>query len=165
MSFGGILGIPVQFVSNQEEMQRTLDSLSSRKLVIIDTAGMSQRDKGLDEQMAMLTNPDNRIQSLLVLPATARTGILDETVSAYSRFHPAAAILTKLDECDAMGPVLSSVIRHKTPLAFTTHGQKVPDDFQPVIAQALLADIIRTYKQAQQRAHQQEVAGSTSLMS
>ncbi|MES2607087.1 MAG: flagellar biosynthesis protein FlhF [Pseudomonadota bacterium] len=165
VSFGGILGIPVQFVSSQEEMSRTLDALSTRKLVVIDTAGMSQRDKGLDEQMAMLTHADNNIKSLLVLPATARTGILDETVAAYSRFRPAAAILTKLDECDGLGPVLSSIIRHKTPLAFTTNGQKVPDDFQPVIAQALLADIIRTYKQAQLRANQQDVAGSTFLMS
>jgi len=162
VSFGGILGIPVQFVSNQEEMQRTLDSLAGRQLVVVDTAGMSQRDRGIGEQMEMLTHPDNQIKPLLVLPATARVSILDETIASYSRFHPAAAILTKLDECDGIGPVLSSVIRHKLPLAFSTHGQKVPDDFQPVIAQGLLAEIIRTYKQAQQRANQQESAGSAS---
>lgn len=160
VSFGGILGIPVQFVSNQEEMQRTLDSLSNRKLIVIDSAGMSQRDKHIDEQMVMLTNPDNNIMPLLALPATARTSILDETVTAYTKFKPVAAILTKLDECDGLGPVLSSVLRHRMPLAFTTNGQKVPDDFQPVIAQALLAEIIRNYKQAQQRASQHDNAAN-----
>ncbi len=163
VSFGGILGIPVQFVSNQEEMQRTLDSLSGRQLIVVDTAGMSQRDKGLAEQMTMLTNPDNHIKPLLVLPATARVSILDEIIASYSQFHPVAAVLTKLDECDCIGPVLSSVIRHKMPLAYSTHGQKVPDDFQPVIAQALLAEIIRTYKQAQHKANKQESPGSASV--
>lgn len=162
VSFGGILGIPVQFVSNQEEMQRTLDSLAGRQLIVVDTAGMSQRDRNIGEQMGMLTNPENHIQPLLVLPATARVSILDETVASYSRFNPVAAVLTKLDECDGIGPVLSSVVRHKMPLAFSTHGQKVPDDFQPVIAQALLAEIIRTYKQAQHKANQQQTAGSAS---
>ncbi|HTQ98798.1 MAG TPA: flagellar biosynthesis protein FlhF [Candidatus Acidoferrum sp.] len=162
VSFGGVLGIPVQFVSNQEEMQRTLDALSTRKLVVIDTAGMSQRDKHIDEQMAMLTHPDNRIMPMLALPATARTSILDETVLAYHRFKPVAAILTKLDECDGIGPVLSSAIRSKLPLAFSTNGQKVPDDMQPVIAQALLAEIIRNYKVAQHRASQQQSAGSVT---
>lgn len=162
VSFGGVLGIPVQFVSNQEEMQRTLEALSSRKLIVVDTAGMSQRDKNIDEQMAMLTHPDNHILPLLVLPSTARSSILDETVNAYSRFKPQAAILTKLDECDGIGPVLSSAIRSKLPLAFSTNGQKVPDDLQPVIAQALLAEIIRNFKIAQQRQRQQEAAGSAT---
>lgn len=158
VSFGSILGIPVQFVSNLEEMQRTLDSLAGRQLVVIDTAGMSQRDMGLAEQMAMLSLAESRIQPLLVIPATARASIVDETIAAYARFKPSAAILTKLDECDALGSILSSVIRHKLPLAFTTNGQKVPDDLHPALAQSLLAEIIRTYKQALSKASQQDAS-------
>jgi flagellar biosynthesis protein FlhF len=165
VSFGGILGIPVQFASTHEEMQRTLDSLASRKLVVIDTAGMSQRDHSLHEQMALLSHEERAIKPLLVLPATAQAGILDETISAYSRFKPAAAILTKLDECSGIGPVLSGIIRTQTMLAFTTNGQRVPEDLHPVVAQALLAEIIRTYKQAQRRASQPDGAGTTLLMS
>lgn len=156
VSFGSILGIPVQFVGNLEEMQRTLDSLSGRKLVVIDTAGMSQRDNGLKEQMSMLALEESRIQRYLVIPATARASIVDETINAYARFNPTAGILTKLDECDALGSVLSSVIRNKLPLAFTTNGQKVPDDLHPAIAQTLLAEIIRTYKHALGKASTQD---------
>lgn len=164
VSFGSILGIPVQFVANLEEMQRTLDSLSGRKLVVIDTAGMGQRDNGLAEQMSMLAIEESRIQPYLVIPATARASIVDETITAYARFKPTAGILTKLDECDALGSVLSSVIRNKLPLAFTTNGQKVPDDLHPAIAQTLLAEIIRTYKHALSKVSQQD-ATAAMLMS
>jgi flagellar biosynthesis protein FlhF len=148
VSFGSILGVTVQLASTAADLQRTLDSLSERRLVIIDTAGMSQRDLSLADQFGML-GAAGRIKPLLVLPATARAGIIDETIAAFSRLPPAAAILTKLDEGDGMGPLLSSVIRHKLPLAFTTHGQKVPDDLSAAVPQQLLADVIRTYKQSQ----------------
>jgi flagellar biosynthesis protein FlhF len=160
VSFGSILGIPVQFVGTLEEMQRTLDSLAGRKLVVIDTAGMGQRDMGLAEQMAMLSLAESRIQPLLVIPATARASIVDETITAYARFKPTAAILTKLDECDALGSILSSVIRHKLPLAFTTNGQKVPDDLHAAVAQTLLAEIIRTYKLALSKLGPQDANGA-----
>lgn len=165
VSFGSILGIPVQFVGNLEEMQRTLDSLAGRKLVVIDTGGVSQRDMGLGDQMAMLSLDESRIKPFLVIPATARASIVDETITAYSRFKPTAAILTKLDECDGLGSVLSSVIRHKLPLAFTTNGQKVPDDLHPAVAQTLLAEIIRTYKFALSKAAVQQDPAAALLMS
>jgi len=148
VSFGSVLGVPVQMVSSADDLQRTLDSLSERRLVIIDTAGMSQRDMALAEQFRLLNGEPGRIKPLLVLPATARPGIIDETIKAFSCLPPAAAILTKLDEGDAIGPLLACVLRHRLPLAFTTHGQRVPDDLGEIVPQQLLADVIRTYKQA-----------------
>lgn len=146
VSLGGILGIPVQLATNADQMQRTLDSLCERKLVIIDTAGMSQRDMTLADQFETLKGAE-RIKPLLVLPATARESIIAETIQAFSRIDIAAAVLTKLDECDALGPVLSSIMERNLPLAFTTDGQKIPDDLHRTEPKALLADVIRTYKQ------------------
>lgn len=161
VSLGGILGIPVQLAANADQMQRTLDSLSQRKLIIIDTAGMSQRDMSLADQFETLKGAE-RIKPLLVLPATARESIIHETITAFSRIELAGTILTKLDECDALGPVLSCIMQHELPLAFTTNGQKIPDDLHRAEPKALLADVIRTYKQ-QMKAKQtvtQRSAGS-----
>jgi flagellar biosynthesis protein FlhF len=147
VSFGSILGVPVQIATTPEEMRRTLDSLSERKLVIIDTAGMSQRDMALADQFAALTI-DAPIEPLLVLPATARPGIIEETIKAFSRIRIAGSILTKLDECDGVGPLLSSVVRHGLPLAFATDGQQVPDDLHRVEPKVLLAEIIKSWRQS-----------------
>lgn len=156
VSLGGILGIPVQLAANADQMQRTLDSLSERKLVIIDTAGMSQRDMTLADQFETLQAGGARIKPMLVVPATARPTIINETIQAFSRIRIAAAVVTKTDECDALGPVLSCILQHRLPLAFTTNGQKIPDDLHRAEPKALLADVIRTYKQQlreQQRSH------------
>jgi len=147
VSFGSILGVPVQIATTAEEMKRTLDSLSERRLVVIDTAGMSQRDLALAEQFKAL-EIDAPIQPLLVLPATARAGIIEETIKSFARMHCKGAILTKLDEADALGPLLSSVVRHDLPLAFVSNGQQVPDDLHAPQPKDLLADIIRRYRLA-----------------
>lgn len=162
VSLGGILGIPVQLAANADQMQRTLDSLSQRKLVIIDTAGMSQRDMSLADQFDTL-NSSEQIKALLVLPATARESILHETIRAFSRRDLAGTIITKLDECDAIGPVLSCILQHQLPLAFTTNGQKIPDDLQRAEPKALLADVIRSYKQ-QLKVREAATQGSASAL-
>jgi flagellar biosynthesis protein FlhF len=152
VSFGSILGVPVQIAANVEEMKRTLDALSERKLVIIDTAGMSQRDMSLADQFAML-DVEASIQPLLVLPATARPQIIEETIRAFTRVNTAGAILTKMDECDSIGPLLSCVLRHNLPLTWVTDGQQVPDDLHPAEPKELLADVIRHYRHVQQLQH------------
>jgi flagellar biosynthesis protein FlhF len=147
VSFGSILGVPVQIATTADEMKRTLESLSERKLVIIDTAGMSQRDMSLADQFGALSI-DAPIEPLLVLPATARGGIIEETIKAFSRVNINGVIMTKLDECDGIGPLLSCVVRHGLPLAFSTDGQQVPDDLSNVEPKVLLADIIKTWRQS-----------------
>jgi flagellar biosynthesis protein FlhF len=37
-------------------------------------------------------------------------------------------ILTKLDEASRIGAALSCLVRHALPLAYTTDGQRVPED-------------------------------------
>lgn len=147
VSFGSILGVPVQIATTREEMKRTLDSLSERKLVIIDTAGTSQRDMALADQFSALSI-DAPIEPLLVLPATARATLIEETIKAFARVNVAGAIMTKIDECDGMGPLLSSIVRHGLALAFLTDGQQVPDDLHNIEPKMLLADIIKTWRQS-----------------
>lgn len=147
VSFGSILGVPVQIATTREEMKRTLESLSERKLVIIDTAGTSQRDMALADQFSALSI-DAPIEPLLVLPATARPTLIEETIKAFARVNVSGAIMTKLDECDGIGPLLSCIVRHGLPLAFSTDGQQVPDDLSHVEPKMLLADIIKTWRQS-----------------
>jgi flagellar biosynthesis protein FlhF len=155
VSFGSILGVPVQIATTAEEMKRTLDSLSERKLVIIDTAGMSQRDMSLVDQFSAFSI-EAPIEPLLVLPATARATLIEETIKAFARVNIAGAIMTKLDECDGVGPLLSSIVRHGLPLAFSTDGQQVPDDLNHIEPKVLLADIIKTWRQSLRKPQQND---------
>ena len=53
-TFAGYLGIPMIVATDGFQLKAALDQLSSRKLVLIDTAGMSQRDIRLYEQFNTL---------------------------------------------------------------------------------------------------------------
>ncbi len=138
MTYGRLLGIPVQVASDHNELRSTLNSLADKRLVLIDTAGMSQRDVRLTEQFTTLSDSGIPIRTLLVLSATLHPSVLDETVQAFSAVPTDGAILTKLDEAASLGGVLSAVIRQGLPLMFTTNGQRVPEDMHPARAQDLV---------------------------
>lgn len=138
MTYGRLLGIPVQVASDHKELRSTLNSLSDKRLVLIDTAGMSQRDVRLSEQFETLTDSGIPIRTLLVLSATLHPSVLQETVQAFSDVPLDGAILTKLDEAASLGGVLSAVIKQQLPLMFVTDGQRVPEDMHPARSQKLV---------------------------
>jgi flagellar biosynthesis protein FlhF len=138
MTYGRLLGIPVQVASDHKELRSTLNSLSDKRLVLIDTAGMSQRDVRLTEQFSTICDSGLPVRSLLVLSATLHPAVLDETIRAFSGVALDGAILTKLDEAASLGGVLSAVIKQHLPLNFVANGQRVPEDMHPARTQNLI---------------------------
>jgi len=96
-------------------------------MVLIDTVGMSQRDRMVAEQAAMLS-AGGRVARLLLLNSTARADTLDDVVRAYRGPDLAGAIMTKVDEATGLGTVLDVLLRHELPLYYVANGQRVPED-------------------------------------
>ena len=142
MTYGRLLGIPVQVASDHNELRSTLNSLSDKRLVLIDTAGMSQRDVRLTEQFATLADTGLPIRTLLVLSATVHPSVLDETIRAFSDVPLDGSILTKLDEAASLGGVLSAIIEQQLPLRFVANGQRVPEDMQVARASELVQQAV-----------------------
>ena len=69
-TYGRILDIPVRIANNHEELVEALKLLSDRDLVLVDTAGMSQRDIRLTEQFQMLKKSSPSIKTYLVMSST-----------------------------------------------------------------------------------------------
>ena len=128
MTYARILDAPMFPANSAKELGRLLVRLSSKKLVLIDTAGMGPRDVRLTEQLAALKLGAARARVLLTLPAQGEGHALDEIVQAFRRVSPEACILTKVDEAASLGGVLSATIRHKLKIAYVCDGQNVPED-------------------------------------
>ncbi|RQR53239.1 flagellar biosynthesis protein FlhF [Burkholderia sp. Bp9126] len=130
--FGKILGVPVHAVKDGGDLQLALSELRNKHIVLIDTIGMSQRDRAVSDQIAMLHGANTPVQRLLLLNATSHGDTLNEVVQAYRSAdgQPALAgcILTKLDEATHLGGVLDTVIRYKLPVHYVSTGQKVPEN-------------------------------------
>jgi flagellar biosynthesis protein FlhF len=138
-TFGRILGMPVRLVRDGHELQSALEQFSDRRLVLIDTAGMSPRDLHVAEQIGLLQSTVHSVRSYLVLAANAQMAALEETVAAFAPAQPSACVLTKLDEARRLGGVLSTVIDAGLPLALASAGQRVPEDLERADPAALVA--------------------------
>jgi flagellar biosynthesis protein FlhF len=128
MTYSRILGVPMHAANSGMELARALERLKSKKLVLIDTAGMGPRDVRLAEQLAALQLGAARARVMLALPAQGEGHALEEIVQAFARLAPSACILTKVDEAASLGAVISTTLRHKLKIAYICDGQRVPED-------------------------------------
>jgi flagellar biosynthesis protein FlhF len=125
--YGRILGVQVHAVRDGADLRQTLAELTGKHMVLIDTIGMSQRDRLVAEQAAML-NSVGGVKRLLLLNATCRGDTLDDVVHAYGGADLAGAVLTKVDEAASLAPALDALIRHNLELYYVANGQRVPED-------------------------------------
>lgn len=125
--YGRILGVPVHVVRDGEDLRHTLSDLRDKHMVLIDTVGMSQRDRMVAEQAAMLSR-SGQVQRLLLLNATSRGDTLDDVVRAYAGEDLAGCILTKTDEAATIAPAIDTIVRHGLLMSYIASGQRVPED-------------------------------------
>lgn len=145
--YARLLGVPVYVAQTAQDLKQALDAMAGKRLVLIDTAGMSQRDSRIAAQHDLLISAG--VQRLLVLNATAQAETLDDVAQAYStnrgRNAPlAGSIITKMDEAARTGCALDVVIRRRLPLNFICNGQRVPEDLATVNAAELARAALRS---------------------
>jgi flagellar biosynthesis protein FlhF len=138
-TYGRILGVPVRVASGSEELRNLILGLADKRLILIDTAGMSQRDMKLVEQINMLRQSVFSIKSYLVMSAASEYRVMNEIINAFRFFEPQACILTKLDEAVTAGPAFSALIEQNLPVSFITNGQRVPEDMFIPVARTLIS--------------------------
>jgi flagellar biosynthesis protein FlhF len=128
LTYARILGAPMHAANSGKDLVRVLEKLKSKKMILIDTAGMGPHDVRLSEQLAALRLGAARARVLLALPAQGEGHALEEIVQAFAPLAPVACILTKVDEAASLGAVISTTLRHKLKIAYVCDGQRVPED-------------------------------------
>nr|MBL8456438.1 flagellar biosynthesis protein FlhF [Zoogloeaceae bacterium] len=125
--YGRILGVPVFPVRDGAELRQTLSELRNKHMVLIDTVGMSQRDRMVAQQAAMLAGAGS-VRRLLLLNATCRGDTLDDVIRAYKGPDLAGCVFTKVDEAASLAPAIGAAIAHELDIFYVTNGQRVPED-------------------------------------
>ncbi|GJM11631.1 MAG: hypothetical protein DHS20C12_00340 [Pseudohongiella sp.] len=145
LSIGSALGIPVQVVESYEQIPAALESLAVRKLVIIDSEGISQRDVATIEKIIALLNDNPQIDPYLVIPATSQESVVTETIAAYSGAELSGVMVTKVDEASSIGPAMSGLIRSKLSIALMTNGQRIPEDLHTPPVEFFVNKLVESY--------------------
>jgi len=128
--YARIINVPIRVVNDHSQLDHVLSEFKNMDLILIDTAGRSQRD---ETQMASLRDILKNYPSfdnLLVLSTTTKDNDQVEITKRFSTIPLSGVVFTKLDESTSYGSIFNHSIRFKLPLAYLTTGQNVPDDIE-----------------------------------
>jgi flagellar biosynthesis protein FlhF len=140
-AYGRILGVPVHTAHDRASLEDLLELLASKKMVLIDTAGMAQRDTRTRELLEMLAH--RSIQKLLVINAAAQGETIEDVMISYHAAACKGIVLSKMDEAVKLAPALDALIRHKLKVVGVANGQRVPEDWHRLSAHALVHRALR----------------------
>lgn len=136
-TYAKILGVPIEVIFDAEDLTE-VRSRYNKGLILLDTAGRSQRDiRRLEEikELYRVFEPD--CVHLVISAMSKYTDMLD--VIDRMGIVPITNILfTKIDETTTLGPVLEISINFALPISFFTTGQNVPNDIEIASADILL---------------------------
>ena len=133
--YAKIIGVPVVTLRDSDDLATKLNSMKDRRVILLDTAGVSQRDTQMLEQAKLLLEGAPSLKRILVMSSTTDLRTQEDVILMYQMAEKneksravTAAIITKTDEAAQIGPVLDCLIRHQLPLMFLANGQRVPED-------------------------------------
>ncbi len=127
-NYARILNIPLHVARDEQHLSELLPAVSDRRLVLIDTAGMSPRDTQMMNLLHKMPKIDRRVNLLLVLSAQAQYSAMVDAINRFSTLPLAGMVLTKLDETLLLGNALAALIHSGLPLVCSGVGQRVPED-------------------------------------
>lgn len=130
-TYAQILSLPLHVALSPQELVTALEKCAGADVVLIDTAGRSQKDDPRLEQLASFIEAANPHEVHLVLSSTCTQPVLLQTVERFSKVRTDKIIFTKLDEAVSFGVVVNVITRVKKELSYVTTGQEVPNQIEP----------------------------------
>ncbi len=138
-TYGKIIGCQVKLAKDSQALDALLQQYAKKKLILIDTAGMGQRDIRLAENLAnLVSNTRFRIRNYLVLAANSQQQVMQENVDRFKKVPLSGCIYTKLDESVSIGEIITTSIQNGLPIGYLTDGQRVPEDIKVANAEKLV---------------------------
>jgi len=128
--YAQIIDVPLKVVLTPVELKDAVDSLRDMDVILIDTAGRSQKDELKLQELKTFLNAAQPDEVHLVISSTANHSHMINAVEKFKTLGVDRIILTKLDEAISFGVVLSVLRKVDASISYITTGQDVPDDIE-----------------------------------
>ena len=127
--YAELMQLPFSVINSREEFKNAVMN-SKAEILFVDTVGRSQKNNlGLAELRDILDGVKSEMDIHLVLSATTKYRDAMDVIARFNQLVYKNIIITKLDETNTVGPLLSILGNGKSISYFTT-GQSVPDDIE-----------------------------------
>ncbi|MCZ6836936.1 MAG: flagellar biosynthesis protein FlhF [Planctomycetota bacterium] len=129
-TYANIIGLPLKVVLTPAEMEQAVHALRDCDVILIDTAGRSQNDKGRLDELKQFIHMADPHEVHLVLSSTTSEKVMLHEAEAFSVVGVDKVVLTKLDEAVSFGVLVNVLSQVGKSLSFVTTGQEVPDHIE-----------------------------------
>ena len=147
-TLGRLLGVPSYRVAGGEEFVAERGRFAGHELLLIDTPALVADPEQASALAAALNGVDLDVRSMLLLPASAQGGVLEELLRRADPLGPVCCAITRCDEAVSLGGVLSTLVRSGLPAAWVSDGPRIPDDLCPARAHQLVARAAELVRQS-----------------
>lgn len=127
--YSELIEIPLAVAYNLEDVLPIVAHYEDYDLLLIDTAGRSQKNIAQVGEIKSLLEAVN-CETHLVMSAQFKEQDMVEMVRRFSEARVDRLLFTKLDETDSYGTLLNVAEETGIPLSYLTTGQKVPEDIE-----------------------------------
>lgn len=140
--YGNIMSIPVSCAETPSDLQALVAMYRDVDVILIDTIGKSPKDYARIAEMRHFLDAAGPLSDVhLAVSATTKASDMREILQQYETFGYGSLIVTKFDETEHVGNIISILDEKKKALAYITTGQRVPQDFEIASTVRLLTNL------------------------
>ncbi len=139
--YAGVIGVSFYSASSREELRKAVASTRPDDLVLVDTPGVSPKNKEKIERLGNILSVIKHRSTQLVVGASTRDADFEIIRRGFEPLAVNSLLYTKIDETDAYGALISQLCRSGLPVSYLTTGQRIPEDLKPAETE-LLAELI-----------------------
>ncbi len=137
-----LVGVPVRICPGPREIEAALQEFAPRDLVLVDTAGRSQKNSRRLEDLKEVLGVVKPDETHLVVSMTTEPQTVVDVAERFAPCRYDRLVVTKLDEAIKVGMVLDVMARVPTELSFVTTGQEIPRDIEVAVSGRLASLIL-----------------------
>lgn len=127
--FSQISNIEFFVAYEPNDIPKLMNKMKKKDIIFLDTAGRSQNNQKLLNDMKTFLSTLDISEVLLVLSATSTTQHMVDVANKFRVMDYSGFIVTKLDEAASYGNILNVLTKFPSkPIKFLTNGQVIPDD-------------------------------------
>lgn len=125
------------------ELQKILIEANEYDFVFIDTSGKSPKDDLYLKEISDFMKVAIPTTTFLVQNATVNIKTFNKVLDNFKIFNPSSIILSKIDETESIGSIISAIKDKNFKLSYVTNGQQIPDDIEPANLNLILSKIFK----------------------
>jgi len=129
---GNIMQVPVTYADGKQQIKKEIAVHAEyTDMFLIDTIGNSPKDSTkIGKMKEILDGAGKNADFHLVMSAATKTKDIEEIMRQFEPFNYKSVIITKMDETDSVGNIISALAEKRKCISFITDGQDLPEDIR-----------------------------------